>query len=142
LSPKAGVDDLEINEFEQRFSVQMPSDLRLYFQRLNGMNTMPGHDFDEHGYGFLPLSAVRSVGAFTAALGWTIDNDRVGLSTAFVFIDYFQWSCAYAFETAADNRGAIYLLGYPKARVVAPSFSSFIEQYLVDDRSLFEPPMI
>ena len=142
LSPVPGVDDIAIEEFERRYSVQMPSDLRLYFRQLNGMDTSAGHDFDEHGYGFLPLSGLRTVGAFTATMGWSVEKDQIGFGTAFVFINYFQWTCAYAVETAGKNAGAVYLLGYPKARIVASSFSNFVEQYLVDDPSLYEPPAI
>ena len=137
-SPIAGVDDSAISAFEARYSVRMPMELRLYFQRVNGMSTQGGHDVDDDGFSFLPLADVRSVANFATEMGWKIGAD-LGLDTAFVFVDYLQWSCAYAFETASPNSGAIYLLGFDKPKIVTPSLSKFVELYLADDPLLYQP---
>ncbi len=138
LSAAPGVNENAILDFESKHAVLLPAEVRLYFRRLNGMSTQGGHDVDENGFSFLPLAAVRSVADFSAAMGWTI-RDGVGKHTAFVFVDYLQWSCAYAFETASPNGGAIYLLGFAEPKLVAPSLRSFVDIYLADEPVLYQP---
>lgn len=136
-SPGGGVDDHAISVFEARYSVRLPLDIRLYFLHVNGMSTQGGHDVDDNGFSFLPLTDVRTVADFSASMGWKLETS-VGRDTAFVFVDYLQWSCAYAFETASPHSGAIYLLGFQEPKIVAPSFSKFIELYLADDPLLYQ----
>ena len=124
--------------FEDQHSIRLPTDMRLYFQLVNGMSMRGGHDVDDNGFSFLPLAKVRTVGAFSSEMGWTV-GDGVGLETAFVFVDYLQWCCAYAFETASQNAGIIYLLGYEHPKIVAPSMSEFAAMYLADDPLLYQP---
>jgi hypothetical protein len=123
--------------FEDRFSVRIPSDVRRYFQCVNGTSILAGHDMDENGFRFLPLSEVQAVGDFAAEMGWKIDDEILGHQTAFVFVDYLAWCGAYAFETASPNEGAVYLLGYPRQRIVAPTLAKFAELYLKDDDSIY-----
>lgn len=139
LSTDHGVDENAISAFESRYSVRMPTEARLYFQRLNGMSMLGGHDVDDNGFSFLPLAAVRSVTDFSSTMGWKIESS-VGGDTAFVFVDYLQWSWAYAFETASPNSGTIYLLGYKEPKIVAPSLSKFVSLYLIDDPLLYGNP--
>lgn len=130
--------EADIESFERRYSVHMPLPIRSYFQSLNGMNSQPGKDLDENGFRFMPLAEVCSVGEFTAAMRWKIDPAIIGFSTAFVFIDYLQWCGAYAFESGSINGGAIYLLGVPQPRIIAPSFDHFVDLYLEDSMSIYQ----
>lgn len=138
VSPDRGADENTISAFESRYSVRMPMDVLLYFQHMNGMSTRGGHDVDKNGFSFLPLKNIRTVGDFSDAIGWKIQGD-IGIDTAFVFVDYLQWTGAYAFETAAPKSGTIYLLGFKEPKYVAPSLSKFVELYLADDPLLYEP---
>lgn len=132
-----GVDEGALSDFEVRYSVRLPEEVRLYFQSLNGMSVRGGHDVDENGFSFLPLASVRSVAEFSAAMNWTVEGD-ISKDTAFVFVDYLQWSCAYAFETSTPHRGAIYLLGFAKPKLIAPSLKEFVGMYLADDPLLYQ----
>jgi hypothetical protein len=131
-SEEGGANEGVIGAFESRFSILMPTELRLYFKHVNGMSMRGGHDVDDNGFSFLPLEKVQTVGAFSSEIGWTI-GDGVGHKTAFVFVDYLQWCNAYAFETASQRAGAIYLLGNEEPKIVAPSMSEFAAMYLADD---------
>jgi hypothetical protein len=138
LSPTPGVDENAILGFESKYAIQLPLEVRLYFRHVNGMSTQGGHDVDKNGFSFLPLADVRSVAEFSVAMGWRIESG-VGKDTAFVFVDYLQWSCAYAFETSSPSTGAIYLLGFEKPKLVALSLREFVDMYLTDDRLLYQP---
>jgi len=116
----------------------MPPQIRSYFQLWNGMNSQPGKDLDENGFRFMPLSEVRSVEEFVATMGWKIDRAALDPISAFVFIDYLQWCGAYAFESGSKSYGAIYLLGSPRPRIVAPSLERFIDLYLDDSMSIYQ----
>jgi hypothetical protein len=137
-STDGGCDENVILAFESRNSIQIPAELRLYFQHVNGMSMRGGHDVDDNGFSFLPLAKVKTVGVFSSEMGWTV-GDGVGLKTAFVFVDYLQWCGAYAFETASENAGAIYLLGDEKPKIAAHSMSEFAAMYLADDPLLYKP---
>lgn len=137
-SSDAGVGEEAISAFESRNSIQMPAELRLYFEHVNGMSMKGGHDVDDNGFSFLPLSLVESVASFSSKMGWKIGSG-ISHDAAFVFVDYLQWSCAYAFETMPQNSGAIYLLGYETPKLVASSMSEFAAMYLSDDPLLYSP---
>ncbi len=138
-SEPSGVTDETVTSFERRFSIQMPADIRVYFKMLNGMSK-PSHDTDETGFRFLPLSEVLPLGEFVNKMQWRGRNYLAGLETAFVFVDYLQWCYAYAFETSSTNHGAILRIdGADEPRVVAASFSRFVQLYLIDDMSLHRP---
>jgi hypothetical protein len=138
LSAEPGLNENATSDFEAKHGVLLPAEVHLYFHLLNGMSTQAGHDVDENGFSFLPLSAVRSVADFSMEMGWTV-RDGVGKHTAFVFVDYLQWSCAYAFETAGPNSGSIYLLGFDMPKLVAPSLREFVGIYLADEPVLYQP---
>jgi hypothetical protein len=137
-STDGGCGEEAILAFETRNSIRMPAELRLYFQYVNGMSMRGGHDVDDNGFSFLPLAMAQSVAVFSSRMGWEI-GVGVGPETPFVFVDYLQWSCAYAFETNPQNAGAIYLLGYATPKRVASSMSEFVAMYLADDPLLYQP---
>jgi hypothetical protein len=130
--------DTDIQTFERLHSVEMPLQIRLYFQWSNGMNSQPGKDLDENGFRFMPLSEVCSVRDFAAEKSWKLDPGGVDLSKAFVFVDYLQWCGAYAFESGKVNRGAIYLLGSPRVTIVSFSLEQFIDLYLKDSVAIYQ----
>ncbi len=137
-STDEGCDEEAIWAFESRNSIRMPTELRLYFQHVNGMSMRGGHDVDDNGFSFLPLAMVESVALFSSRMRWEVGSG-IGHATSFVFVDYLQWSCAYAFETKPENAGAIYLLGYETPKCVASSMSEFAAMYLADDPLLYQP---
>ena len=137
-STDGGCDEEAILAFESRNSIQTPTELRLYFQHVNGMSMRGGHDADDNGFSFLPLARVESVAIFSSRMGWEV-GAGIGHETAFVFVDYLQWCGAYAFETNPQNAGTIYLLGYEKPKLVASSMREFAAMYLADDPLLYQP---
>lgn len=132
------VSNADIQRFEQVHAVRMPFSVRSYFQVWNGMDSRPGKDMDENGLRFMPFLQLRSVGDFAAAMGWELDQSKLDLSSAFVFIDYLQWCGAFAFDSGPINHGTIYLLGSAQPRIVASSFEHFIHLYLENAKSIYE----
>lgn len=131
-------DSEDVSRFELKYSITLPLEIRHYFQFVNGMTLRPETGEDDHGFRFLPLSQVTCVGEFSGAMGWHIDDHRLSPKGSFVFVDYFQWSCAYAFEAGADANAPIYLLGYPQPEKVATSLEQFIELYLAGSPLLYK----
>lgn len=136
LASDRTANEAELSAFELTHSVRLPDDVRLYFEQLNGMSLRAGHDVDINGFSFLPLSAIQTVAEFSAAKGWVVEGEMQG-ETSFIFVDYLQWSCAYAFAANGPMRGSIYLLGFRDPKLVATSMRHFVELYLLDDPALY-----
>jgi len=61
------------------------------------------------------------------------------IGSYFAFADYMQWSWAYAICLAPDQLGKILQFGTKFPRIVADSFSQFVDAYLTDSEQLYLP---
>jgi cell wall assembly regulator SMI1 len=130
VTPPAGVTEDRLREFEKRFDVTLPSDMREYFLHVDGMGEP--FQWDDDLFNFRPLSQVESIRDLEIAL-----EDR---SWYFVFADHSIWLPAYAIRLApsrTDSHPVIAIEFDPcqkeyEASVVALSFSEFVERYLSD----------
>jgi hypothetical protein len=133
-----GNDEETLAEFEARYSVRIPHDMRRYLSTVDGMPNIPGSDVDSNGFRFWPLEQIRSVTDVCAAAGVQApsgqDNDRY-----FVFADYFDWSWAYAIDLSGDDRESqrVIHVGTLEPKTVARSFTEFMDLYLQDAKALY-----
>ncbi len=133
-----GASEQEVRDFEGRYGVVLPNDFRGYILNTNGMLQDASRDFDSNGFSFWPLVRVKTVVEECAALSRNppdlADRDRY-----FVFADYLQWSWAYAIylTDVPPKTNPVIFLGLHSPKVVAPSFTNFVELYLQDARELY-----
>ena len=122
--PKCPTDD-DIQVFEERNGVQLPADLREYFQRLNGIDMDPGL------FRFWPLSRVIPLKSSSAV---ALETNRY-----FVFADYMVGTWYYAIYLGEDPfvQNRVILPDFPSQPVIAHTFSEFVELYLTDSPRLY-----
>jgi hypothetical protein len=130
-SPVAGLDrpepatGEEIVAFEQRNAVNLPADLREYFERLNGVN------MDGRLFRFWPLSKLIPLKSSSSIL---IETNRY-----FLFADYMVGTWYYAIYLGDDPflQNRVILHDFPTRPVIAQSFSAFVDLYLADSPRLY-----
>jgi hypothetical protein len=131
----SGVPDAEISRFESRHRLALPSDLRAYFEKINGHVQRGGVDSDREGFAFWPLDKVQPLPSACAEYSVPIPLvDRP--QRYFVFADYLQWSWAYAIRLGATENTVI-LVGAEDNRPVASSFTEFVRLYVEDSEALY-----
>jgi cell wall assembly regulator SMI1 len=133
---RSGAATKQIDSFEDRYSVQLPVDLRHYFEAVDGMDR---GDADTNMFSFLPLEHVRPVTEELAHFRGipdyrTITKTLPEAEHYFVIIDYMIWSAAYAIDLNRTNQigGIIRICNGTSYFEVAKSFSEFLELYLID----------
>jgi len=127
-----GASEAEIQAFEQTHALKLPADLRGYFLRFNGIDEGPDI------FCFWPIAKLATVQtpAFNS-LKATVNLREA--NRYFVFADYLIESHYYAIYLG-DNplfQNRVILPDFPDQPIIAPSFSSFLELYLLDDPRLF-----
>jgi hypothetical protein len=130
-----------VRKFESRYSVILPKDLREYFLTLDGMIDQLGSECDREGFGFYSLSRVKNICEEYASLKMkrpilpTISNPE----NYFVFVDYLQWCWAYAIRLSNNlsESNEVIHVGTVEPKVIAQSFSEFVDLYLKDARDLY-----
>lgn len=128
-------------DFEFQNAVMLPSDVREYFLSVNGMAQIGGHDCDRNGFAFWPLARVKNVVNECAEHSMVVP-EVTNPDKYFVFADYFQWSWAYAIylgERSSEQNPVIHV-GTRRHKVVASSFSEFVDLYLLDAKELYVDP--
>jgi len=113
--------------FELRHGITLPASLKTILVQANGF---PPGCTDADGFRFLPIQEYDK-GECPLA---TIPS-----RTAFVFVDYLQWSWAYVMELGSLRYGSVYLIGTRdgKPQLVSRSMDEFLEYYLADDGCLY-----
>jgi hypothetical protein len=130
LEPERRATAESLRAFEEAHHVTFPEDVRRYLLRLNGLATF-GTGADGNGFGFFPLGQLRPVKPEEYPPGFKGTG-------YFVFAEYLGWSWAYALQLAdSAARGEVIHIGTMKPKVIAASFSQFIELYLVDSPNLY-----
>jgi hypothetical protein len=133
-----GNPETKVREFESRNRVVLPPDFREYLLSVDGMAQVGGNDCDPTGFAFWPLACVKSVPEectkHSLRLPEVPDPDRY-----FIFADYLQWSWAYAIHLSNLPSGPnpVIHVGTIRPRVVAGSFTEFVDLYLRDARELY-----
>jgi hypothetical protein len=140
LTIAAGVSEEGLRRFETRHRVTLSTvpDFREYLLNVDGMAQIGGEDCDQEGFAFWPLSRIKSVPEECAESNVETPRfDNVG--NYFAFADYMQWSWAYAIDVRPNQLGKILQFGTYSPRIVADSFSQFVDVYLADSELLYLP---
>src|SRR5688500_13455485 len=126
IEPAGGASAKAIQDFEARYGVRLPADLRAYFARLNGT----GEDTpDSDMMAFWPLERVRSVAEELAEQG-PVAPAAQGL---YCFADFSLWSNAYAVRLSGDttvSNEVVAVYSGVDLILAAPSFEAFLSGYL------------
>lgn len=130
---RPGVDASAIHAFETKHGIVMPNDLRNYWLAVDGMEV----DLDPGLNRFWPLDLVKPVSEELTE----IHPDRWAYPDCFVIADHCLWCLGWAVRlgrTSTERSGPMYLVsgGDPPGWQVAPSFTAFVEMYLVDQESV------
>jgi hypothetical protein len=87
VAPGCSISDIE--GFQRRYNVAMPSALRSYYLAADGMQQTWDGQYDHNGFSFWPLRDVVPVADFVAANRWQPVSNIEGL---FMFADYLHLS--------------------------------------------------
>ncbi len=122
----------EILSFEQNNNIVMPPDFAMYLKCQNGFDQYSGHQ-DAMGFNFWPLQDMASLDVYDGG-----QFRAPGYSSYFLFCDYLDFSWGYAL-CMEKNEQKIVLVGARDGipKVVAESFSSFVDAYLRDAPSIY-----
>ena len=138
LKISRGCRESSVRRFEVQNGVILPGDLRSYFLQVNGMLPDAREDCDLTGFCFWPLERVKSVTQELSRHSSLMPRNAED-HLHFVFADYLQWSWAYAIRLtdSATGPNPIIYVGTPEPKVVANSFTQFVELYLKDAKELY-----
>jgi len=125
------VSETELVAHERRYSVGLPSDLRAYFLKINGMARHEERelDWDEDLIRFYPLFEFRPLDE-----EWP-DTAVCGARELFVFADRCIWDWGYAIRLSGETGGDVCIVSGDEPVRVACSFSEFLERYLARDKA-------
>jgi hypothetical protein len=132
IQPGASIEQIEA--FETQYQVHLPSDFREYFITINGMERW---ETDENMFSFLPIDAIKSIPEELADFGGIPDYRPIMRTLTdphhwFVIVDYLITSAVFAIRLSEDveSTPVISISDGNRHRVVAQSFSAFLERYL------------
>ena len=121
-----------MQNFESRYGVQLPPDLREYFAVVDGEDGT--FSFDDK-FLFWPLAEVER------ASDWYRDQFMKDQASFFVFADFLLLSRTYAIQLIPQGGQKSLVIGISsfdrkyEVKIMADSFSEFAERYLADDMS-------
>ena len=138
LAIQQGVAVSRINEFEGKYQVLLPLDLKSYFLQVDGMKTTLNDCKDKEGFCFWSLSEVKTVELELSQVRiepYTAHN----LESFFVFVDYFDWSWAYAIYLSPEpaDQNQVILIGKEDPIKIADSFTAFVDLYISNSPKLY-----
>ena len=133
LTIRPGVDAAAIRAFEIRHAVVLPADLRDYFLTVDGMED----ELDPGLNRFWPLAMVKLVSNELK----DIHHDRWAYPECFIFADHCVWCLAWAVRLGKAplevSEPVFQVTGDTvPGRMIAPSFTSFVEVYLQNPDSV------
>lgn len=137
LKIATGAIEQEVLSFESQNRAILPQDFRDYFLKVNGMVQDFQNSCDPEGFAFWPLNQVTNVSKecakYSPALPVPANPENY-----FVFADYLQWSWAYAIHLGrSPEAGQVIHLGTLRPKLVAGSFTEFVDLYLQDAKELY-----
>ena len=138
ISSKASIEQL--HSFVQKTNLLLPQDISEYFEKINGTDG----DYDDNLFTFYNLLDFKNIkdGLFT----WSGSPDYSGLidtldnnADIFIFADHSFKMFTYAIRLypIISDKNEVFILCGNEYRVIANSFTEFIDLYLNDDISLY-----
>ena len=135
--PNGGAAEEDLRAFQEENKVLIAADLRSYLLDINGMRQHWRHDQDGNGFSFWPLSRFRPV-EVTSFRSRRAEGDGPQF---FVFADYLSSSWEYAIGLWGIERvGNPVLIIDNESRLVAGSFTEFVDLCLIDSPKLYPHP--
>jgi len=127
---RRGASEVELREFEQKYNVLLPEDLKDYFSTVDGF---ADSGVDENVIYFLPLEEVVSLSE-----AWSRKPEA---SSYFIFADYSISCHVYAIcLTNSLTLGNPVFIAYDETpKQIAGSFTEFVRGYLADDYGILFP---
>ena len=119
--PPPGASEEQVREFEVRYQVKLPLDLREYLQQMNGSGGMDGWMID-----FWPIQRIEPSSGTKLAGKW------------FDFADYSINASIYAIRLSnnLDDPNPIISAYGEGESMLAENFTEFVRRYLEDARSI------
>ena len=128
-----GVSEATLHDFESKYGVSLPADLRDYFLCVNGM---PAGRTDEALIRFWMLDEAKPLpeGAPAYANPTYIQNP----SSFFLFADFCIWSHAYAIRLSAvpSQSNTVIVVGDTSPVLLFDSFAELVDSYLTNKELL------
>ena len=124
---RRGASKAELREFEGKYKVRLPDDLKDYFA------TVDGSGLDENVIEFLPLAEVVPL-----SQAWSRKPEA---NSYFVFADYSLSCHVYAIRLTDDLPlgNPVFIVYDENPQQIAGSFSEFVRGYLADDYGILFP---
>lgn len=123
-----GISKEELSAFESKYQVSLPTDLRDYFQTVDGM----AHGFTDNAQiRFWSLNEVKPIPE--EAPDFSDPSYIEEAESLFLFADYCIWSHAYAIRlSSTEASNPIIIIGYETPSRIFDSFSELVSSYLTD----------
>ena len=131
---RRGASETELREFEDKYNVLFPDDLKDYFATVDGFDGSVNWMTDENVITFLSLA-----GVLPSSGAWSLETPDA--DSYFVFAD-FSLSChVYMIRLRDDSSlgNPIFIARDEKPEQIAGSFSEFVQGYLADDYNVLFP---
>lgn len=121
-----------IAELESNYGISLPDDFREFLSQSSPVSEA----MDNKLVTWWSFGQIKNIpDEFSHALCPVISDDG---RKYLIFADYCLWCCAWAISCADDgSRGQVAIIaGNPHDRIVANSFSDFVQKYLSDPRAV------
>ena len=131
-----GVSESDLADFEHKFGVSLPYDLRDYFLTVNGMSE---EATDNEMIRFWMLEEVKPL--TTGAPSYANTDYVEDPESLFLFADYSLWAHAYAIRlfASAEKTNEIFMIGGDCPVLLFRSFGELIDSYLTNKDLMFGP---
>jgi hypothetical protein len=126
-----GVDDITIQNFESKYGVKLPEDMREYFSTVNGMG---GHYDEEWFFRLWPIEELQPVKEYAPKFADKFPQS----ANYFLFFDHSVdlTMCAIGLSYSAATQTPIFEVcdfeQDPRFRYLCKSFTEFVEMYVSD----------
>jgi SMI1/KNR4 family protein SUKH-1 len=133
LEVNPGVSEEKLSQFESRYHVSLPADLRDYFLTVDGMAEGIS---DDALISFWSLNKVKPIPEEAPAYAARSYIEEA--ESLFVFADYSIWAHAYAIRlsSSSGNANPVIVIGGEKPVKVFDSFSDLVSSYLINPDNL------
>ncbi len=129
----SGASQDKVADFERRFGVSVPNDLRTFLLAIDGT----AGEWDDQYLTWWAVDRIKPV--HDELVDYLPDRDL--FPACFVFADYMDSSWLFAIQLGGEREqiGRVFLVAVDGTRKpsIAPSFGKFLDLYFSDDRGMY-----